>query len=209
MTDLEPESNTSRRDLLKKAAVAGAVGWTVPMIVTRPAFAQGSIGTDKCECIAANGSVTRSGGVSQLTYRYNPGACNSPLSSGRCVSLATGQVGALGCTGTSVGFATVKIRAFRSTGGFSSTCPIDGAERSISVGGAAAVTGGVLVNSGQQFIISGPLNPNTTVVVYNKDTNAEIQRVCYHFSCSQPLCVNDKHGPFTVIDYIVSDPCTK
>ena len=43
-----PEESLDRRSALKKAAIAGAIVWTVPTIVSSPALAAGTVCTPKC-----------------------------------------------------------------------------------------------------------------------------------------------------------------
>ena len=52
-------SNTTRRDLLKKTAVAGAITWSVPMVVSSPAFATNGKGS-----VEGSGSFSTSKGKS-------------------------------------------------------------------------------------------------------------------------------------------------
>jgi hypothetical protein len=72
----QTESSISRRDLLRKGAVAGAVAWTAPVVLSSPAFAA----TGKCsgskKCINFR-SVKFENGTS-CTAAGNDGGCPAP-----------------------------------------------------------------------------------------------------------------------------------
>ena len=76
----EIETGQSRRDLLKKAAVVGAVAWTVPMVISSPAFAASAkcTGSQRCTNFYGNSIGTPSGG----------GAASSigPAGTGQCTT---------------------------------------------------------------------------------------------------------------------------
>lgn len=79
MTTEEKKSGLSRRDLIKKGAVAGAIVWTVPMIETVPAYAAtGSTISTACSYFVLVYTVTNPLTGVGLTYAdriTNTGSC--------------------------------------------------------------------------------------------------------------------------------------
>lgn len=74
-----------RRDFLTKAAVAGALAWTAPMILSRPAHAAAAGGTPKCrptiglECETVPCNAGPGGGQKHFPgFRANIGPCGCP-----------------------------------------------------------------------------------------------------------------------------------
>ena len=77
----EMETGQSRRDLLKKAAVVGAVAWTVPMVISSPAFAASAkcTGSQRCTNFYGNSIGTPSGGGAGSVGAAGTGQCTTRL----------------------------------------------------------------------------------------------------------------------------------
>lgn len=79
-------AGVSRRDILKKGAVAGGVVWATPLVLSTPAYAAGSLADDLCP--------SKSSTITQLSFRWMAGADCSvwepcitpglPAQQGRC-----------------------------------------------------------------------------------------------------------------------------
>lgn len=176
---------TTRRDMLKKTAVAGAIVWSVPTLTASPAFAAGSLSTNLCP-----------GEVTSVTYKWNARETTFSV----CTESGPGQPtnGSVGATGDSTGWTHALITADRLTGSGSvhSALPVNGS------------TSGALVAFNGQFTTTGSLPPNTRFTLKQADAAGNLlggeQTMTYHFSCSQPLCFGDKHGPLEVVSYTVA-----
>lgn len=86
MTTEEKKSGISRRDLIKKGAVAGAVIWTVPMIETVPAYAAVGSGCPP------NGPLTLSGAAVIFTIGTSSTVYWSTFSQGGTVCDSTPSI---------------------------------------------------------------------------------------------------------------------
>lgn len=174
---------TTRRDMLKKTAVAGAIVWTVPTLTASPAFAAGSLSTNLCD----QGKTPNS-----ITYQWNARGTTFSV----CTETGPGQPTNpnVEAEGDSTGWTHAIVTAHRLTGPNTTALPV--APSFIAFGG--------------QFTITGALAPNSRVTLTraNADETAFVpaatQTMTYHFSCSQPLCFNDQHGPLKVVSYTVS-----
>jgi hypothetical protein len=77
----QPRASLGRRDFLTKAAAAGAVAWTAPMILSRPAHAQVIGGTPGCSPLITTTCVTHDCGQGQKCFpgiriQIGPCRCN-------------------------------------------------------------------------------------------------------------------------------------
>lgn len=192
MSDQSTSAN-SRRDLIKKAAVVGGVAWAAPMISSSRAFAQGSLSTNLCKTGCS---------VPSVTYRFNGG---SPTNFALCAP-STGGNAARGAGDTYGPFTpgtapTVTWTAWKFTSNLNNNC---GTNFGAPIGASLAGTGSVL--PGQSFTINTSAGgANIKVLLeWTESGVAKKSFICYHLSCSQPLCFNDTHGPFTLMSYTVS-----
>lgn len=85
MTVQETKSGISRRDLIKKGAVAGAIVWTIPMIETVPAYAATGSGCPPSAPLAISGAAvvyTIGGGSTVYWAAFGSGqtTCSNPPS---------------------------------------------------------------------------------------------------------------------------------
>jgi len=132
--------STSRRDLLKKSAVAGAVVWAAPTVTATPAFAAGSLSTNLCP-----------GSITSITYRWDyTGAASTTWSV--CENpggLPNNGNAAISGQAPLSGPVTVSAYSFNNNKQF----PLTPSPSTINVG--------------DSFTLSGKLAPNTRVTLSN------------------------------------------
>jgi hypothetical protein len=169
--DTEPNT-TSRRDVLKKAAVAGAVAWTAPVVMSSRAFA-GAIyvgpGEGCCD------PVTGKGTVNKVTYTYSAAAPNA----GNACNFGPGSA--------------VTYNTLKNTSGV----PLTGTLKSVVVTSGGSV-GSIVYNGPNdiaEFVITKSSND---VVISLTDSNNNVQGFTVHLSCSTPLCIGDRHASLIV-----------
>ena len=80
-----------RRSLLRKAAVAGAVAWTAPMVVSSPAGAQATLCTPKCASTGGTFVGLIGGSRSSVVINVSASNVSCPCGSfaGICVQAGT------------------------------------------------------------------------------------------------------------------------
>lgn len=180
---MNDNGGSTRRDMLKKSAVAGAVAWTAPTVVSSKAFAAGSLSTNLCR----QGVKPRS-----ITYRWDYTGAQAYQWS---VCTADGGAGVPG--NRNAGFSG-SIPGGPPTATVSATRILGAGQN----GGALSVSTSTL-SFGQTFTVSGTLDPNTRITLTWSIAGADPYTMTYHLSCSDPLCFGDQHGAFTVVSYTV------
>lgn len=169
-----------RRDLLKKGAVAGGIVWAAPVIMSSPAFAAGTVGSDLCFCPNGDRSGVR---VATITFQWTPGVCGPDTD--RCVG-PDGAMNNASCSGSSAGWASATVTSISGKGKLTSN----------------GVTGSPVAPGGQ-FTLSGITPPEVNITLTQTGGSAK-QLISVHTSCSQPICFGDRYGSLTVVSYTVT-----
>lgn len=194
MTDTDsslPAARTTRRDVLKKAAIAGAVGWTAPVVLSSQANAALYVGSDTGCCDPDKGKQD----IKSITFAYAPPA--GPCDGNTC------NLGSATSTGT---------LQYCNEPGYTDT--LDGqltfvqlyyaATKSKHNGTLANPTGGVHSISKNNTTIEGSDIQGFTWVVdgddwfWLKDSNNNEHGFWIHRSCSTPICVGDRLGSLVI-----------
>jgi hypothetical protein len=170
----------SRRKALQRVAMVGAAAWTAPMIVSTTAHAAGSLADNIC---------ANYGKPNSLRYTYVGGDWAWDVCDG-------GQGGAIDGRGPDYIGSPPAPDCVHIT----VTQKLTGKD-----GGIAVIFDG-LVNLNGSFTIptSGSLRdgtPNTEWTISRCGSPSRVNTLTVHVSCSQALCVGDKHGWFLLAGY--------
>jgi hypothetical protein len=191
----------TRRELLTKGAVAGAIVWSVPMIesVTARAAAQsGSTGAFNCSWAILVWYVPGGANVDSGTFYVNGwmgegsnGGCSQGNNNKYNDVVTTWLDGADGSTKITVDFTDAKqVTITDPSNGYFITIPLPGGTGSLVSGGGTPgdCTSTGLTQSGQQFTVSGTAEFIAAIAFgpdpVNESPGSSTQTINYPSSCS-------------------------
>lgn len=180
------EAGLSRRKAIGRVAAAGAAAWVAPTLISSPARAAGTLGSNVCADI---------GRPNFLTYQYVGGWVWSI-----CVDPKTGPMAdtRVPVPYTWPGWVPLRVVMIKPAGGALTqvfTVPLNG----------TFVVGPMNTGNPNLQFYFGPADNGNLDPAPNGTPRANLSnwtpRMVVHVSCSQALCVGDQHGPLLVTAY--------
>lgn len=171
MEKLEGGQQVDRRSMLRKAAMGGAVVWTMPVVQTLGSGVAAAATVTYAGCPGTGGGTP----PRQLVFRWTGAAC--------AATDAPAYVSSSGTTDTAIN-QSVNVHATYGTGNFAGE----------TTTGPVAVNGTFTIGDGTK-----KMNPETTIELRDPSTGAVLRTVTIHTSCSQPLEYGDTYCGLVLI----------